>query len=44
MANYLDEWEFLNPKNPFNPQFFGLTEARGDFKDSKIDLVLKIVS
>ena len=44
MTNYLEDWEFLNPKNPFIPQFFELTEAKGDFKDTQIDLVLKIVS
>jgi hypothetical protein len=44
MTNYLEDWEFLNPKNPFIPQFFVLTEAKGDFKDTQIDLVLKIVS
>lgn len=44
MTNYLEEWEFLNPKNPFTPQFFVMSEAQGDFKDTQFDLVLKIVS
>ena len=44
MTNYLEEWEFLNPKNPFIPQFFVMSEAQGDFKDTRFDLVLKIVS
>ena len=24
VTNYMDEWEYLNPKNSFSPQFFVL--------------------